>query len=99
MGRLSDDVERFLYTAWFENPALPVDDQDRTWPACFVVIASDSESAIEWADGLADDYAARNGSEVFLRSTVEPADSASGDIATLPVFSVGEDAIDEAIGW
>jgi hypothetical protein len=86
----------FEYVAWFCNPALPADDQDYEWPACFVVQARSAEAAEEWGDHLARSYATRC-SEIFLRSCLDLPVGAPD--RRLPVICVGEEASDRKIGW
>jgi hypothetical protein len=84
----------FDYVAWFRDPALPPEDQDYEWPACFIIDAQSPETAHEWGDRLARSYAPR-ARQVFRWSRVEPS---KGD-PRLPTVAVGEEASDQKIGW
>ncbi|HEV7919540.1 MAG TPA: hypothetical protein VGR02_01990 [Thermoanaerobaculia bacterium] len=87
---------RFLYTAWFRDLTAEPDDEDREWPACFIVEASDGAQAQAWGDQLAQAFSARRRTEQYLESQIEP--SADED-ASLPIVSVGCLADDSEIGW
>jgi hypothetical protein len=92
-------VMNFVYTAWFRNPALPPDDQDHEWPACFIIDAASASLAQAWGDHLAQGYA-RRGDEQFLSSAVELLEGSTlGDTGSLPRFAYGYDASDEEVGW
>jgi hypothetical protein len=84
----------FEYVVWFRSPALPTEDRDSEWPACFLVEAESPEAAREWGDRLARSRAAR-ASELFLSSRIEPS---TGD-QRLPTVRAGEEASDQLIGW
>ena len=84
----------FQYVAWFRDPALPQDDEDYEWPACFLVDGESSDAARAWGDRLAREYAPR-ANQLFLWSRVEPP---SRD-ASQPIVVVGEEASDRKIGW
>ncbi|HEY3545333.1 MAG TPA: hypothetical protein VGK17_04485 [Propionicimonas sp.] len=90
---------RILYTAWLTDPQLPPDDEDREWPACFIVVAADQESARQRGDHLAREYATSSG-QVFTRSAVEAVSpGADAEVDRLPVIRQGEEAPDEQVGW
>jgi hypothetical protein len=86
---------RHLYAAWFVNPRLPVDDQDREWVACIVIEADTPARAQAWGDVLAADRATRAG-EPFLSSSVDIVEESARE---LPVVRDGERADDDHIGW
>ena len=89
----------YMYTAWLCNPRLPTEDQDREWPACFLVVAVDGASAQRWGDFLALRWASRHG-EQFLWSKAEPvAQPVSDELQRLPIVPDGREATDEEIGW
>lgn len=89
----------FMYYAWFQDQRLPPDDQDHEWPACFIVEADSADEALAWGDHLAKSYSTRTSEYVFLRSGVEDAGTAGGDLASLPVVVAGYEATDSDIGW
>ena len=85
----------YQYVAWFRNRLALPDDQDREWPACFVVTAENELEALAWGDHLARDYSSRNADEEFLRSYL---DSHAWPDAE-PRVMAGEFVPDEVIGW
>lgn len=90
---------KYIYTVWFEDPSLPLNDQDREWPACFVIEAADAQEALAWGDHLASSYSSRS-RQPFLSSSVEPFDSADlPGKETLPSIAAGSGAADSEIGW
>ncbi len=96
-------MNRYLYTAWFRNPSLPVDDQDHEWPACMLIDAPSEPDAIAWGDRLARRHSDRSG-EVFLSSSLEPPIAADTGVPLtpddgLPLVVAGFDATDAEIGW
>lgn len=96
-------MNRYLYTAWFRSPSLPVDDQDYEWPACMLIDAPSESDAISWGDHLARRYSSRS-AEAFLSSSLEPAVNATSGIPLipgdgLPLVIAGVDATDTEIGW
>lgn len=89
----------YMYTAWLCNPRLPTEDQDREWPACFLVDAVDGASAQRWGDFFALRWASRHG-EPFLWSKAElVAQPVSDELQRLPIVPDGREATDEEIGW
>lgn len=88
----------FLYTVWFRDELAAADDQDREWPACFVVEARNASEAHAWGDHLARRFGSRRPSETFLHSEIE-AQEAAGASSQLPVVAVGYEATDAEIGW
>lgn len=92
-------LKKFVYCAWFRNLALPTDEQDSEWPACFIIEASTAEEALGWGDHLSKVFSDRRGTEIYLRSEVEDMSAAKGDLSLLPVVSVGYEASDSEIGW
>jgi hypothetical protein len=89
-------MPQFLYTAWFLDRTAAPDDEDREWPACFIVDAPDENQALQWGDQLASDFSARRGTEQFLTSSIEAPSDGSG---SLPIVPFGSMATDEEIGW
>lgn len=87
----------FEYVAWFEDPRMPENDEDREWPAVFIVVAPSRDAAHEWGDHLARGRAER-AKELFLRSSVEP-HLCHRDQHDLPTVTHGSEASDELIGW
>ena len=85
---------RYLYSAWFRDEALPSDDQDHEWVACFLIDASSPEEAQRAGDQLARDRAVR-AREPFLSSSVALPDGSEA----LPTVRAGDLASDEYIGW
>ncbi len=84
----------YLYSVWFRDDALPPDDQDHEWVACFLIEA-DSPGA---AQALGDELAlarARRAQEQFLWSSVALPTGAE----ELPLVKAGEAATDDHIGW
>ena len=88
-------MPRFLYTAWFRDDDALEDDQDREWPACFMIEAADEGRALAWGDHLAGGFAGRRPKH-FLQSHVETPEA---DASSLPVVEDGEEAGDQTIGW
>ena len=90
---------KFVYTVWFQDPRLPPGDQDREWPACFVVDGSSAASALAWGDRLAARHA-RSSGEQQLKSAVEALDTSDlPGVNALPIIMEGESPPDEVIGW
>ncbi len=85
----------FEYVVWFQDPSMPPDDENFEWPAVFVIVARNSEAALQWGDVLSKSYAART-DQVFLSSKVD--NDPSFD-SRLPRVSHGELATDQQIGW
>jgi hypothetical protein len=92
-------TNRFLYTAWFRNTAVGLDDQDCEWPACFIIEATSADMALSWGDRLAKSFSEKRTTELYLRSNVQDECFANGDTSTLPVVQFGCDASDVEIGW
>lgn len=92
---------RFVYTAWFRDKALPPDDPDHEWVACFFVDAETGGDAQAWGDHLARRRASRWPDEPFLSSEVLlPEDPMfTGMTLDLPVVTYGVDVRDRFIGW
>ncbi len=92
-------MTKYIYTAWFRNTALPADDPDYEWPACFVIDGSTESSATGWGDRLSRRYALERGYH-FLRSVTESLEhSILPGTSLLPVVRQGHDASDDEIGW
>lgn len=90
---------RYVYTVWFRDVSAAVDDQDREWPACFVVEADQGESARQWGDHLARNYALSRGCD-FISSEAELTDRSDlPGIEKLPLVQYGAEASDDEIGW
>lgn len=100
----------FEYVAWFEDTQSPVDDQEREWPAVFIVVAPDAGAAQTWGDELATNGPGARPGERFLWSSAEPHVCTDAVVpgghhacanysGTFPVVRVGEAATDEHIGW
>ena len=93
-------MPRFLYTAWFRDPATDPDDQDHEWPACMYVTADTLEAARNWGDVLAHRRPHRPPPLIFLHSTVEREHAEPAGVGhALPAIADGEDAADTMIGW
>jgi hypothetical protein len=90
-------MPRYLFTVWFRDELAADDDQDREWPACFVIDASSAQDALAWGNHLARSFSARRESESFLRSGVEERIEPAQD--TLPLVVAGHEAGDGEIGW
>lgn len=90
---------RYVYTVWLRDLALPEDDPDFEWPACFVIDGASQRSAQEWADNISQRYARVNNQRV-LRSMAEAMETSSlPGLDGLPVVREGDDVTDEEIGW
>lgn len=92
-------MERFLYIAWFRNLQASEDDQNREWPACFMVEASDIDEALCWGNHLALQFSIRHNTESFLWSSIEAEAEADSDTSKLPRVCTGETPSDDYIGW
>ena len=90
-------MPRYLYTACFRDELAADDDQDREWPACFVIGAPSAQEAHAWGDHLARSFSARRESEIFLSSEVE--EHTESEHGKLPFIVVGHEASDAEIGW
>jgi len=88
----------YVYTAWFRDELAVADDEDREWPACFVIEAPNAAEARTWGDHLAQAFSRRRGTETFVQSEVALQDTA-GALAKLPTIPVGHEATDAEIGW
>lgn len=80
---------------WFRDPALPDDDEDKEWPACFVVTAPTEERAIAWAAEVSADFARRSALE-RIRVSVDVAPWPPG---STPRVRADSPVSDEDIGW
>ncbi len=89
----------FIYCAWFRDAALPADDQDHEWPACFIIEASDGEVALRWGNHLAVAYARRSGTLSFFKGEVQDHCVSEGDLSGLPIIPEGYEPSDSEIGW
>ena len=90
---------RFIYCAWFRDAALPADDQDYEWPACFIIEASTGEGALRWGNHLAVAYALRSGTQRFMKGEVQDHFVSKVDLSSLPIISEECEASDVEIGW
>ena len=87
---------RYLYTAWFQDQLAQPADQDREWPACFVVEADTAEEARRCGNHLSLSFSRRRVTEKFLRSSVEVV---SQNLGALPLVLDGQEVSDEEVGW
>jgi hypothetical protein len=88
-----------MYSAWFCNSSLPVNDQDHEWVAMFLIDAKFPSQAQAWGDHLAKQFALRRVNETFVRSCVEDPAVYRHCIGNIPRVFDGEEASDEHIGW
>ena len=91
-------MARFEYSVWFKNRDADPTDQDYEWVACFMIDASTTTDAKDWGDLLSQDFAARNGSNEVMSSSVSAIDPGEAS-SKLPKVSFGERASDELIAW
>jgi hypothetical protein len=83
------------YVVWFADPTRLGSDEDREWPACFVVVSPTAARAKAWADDLSRAYAARNGLRM-IRSGFDPEPWPAGSV---PCVRVDSTVVDEDLGW
>lgn len=91
-------MAQFEYSVWFKDREAHPTDQDYEWVACFLINATTTKDAKDWGDLLSRDFAARNGSNEFLSSSVSPIDPDEAS-SELPKVKFGERVSDELIGW
>jgi hypothetical protein len=89
---------KLVYTVWFRDLAVPMDDPDHEWPACFVIEGENASGIEEWGNHLAQKYADSHGQQL-LASRVETPDAVGSRIDDLPTVFAGVDVGDDAIGW
>jgi len=91
---------RFLYTAWFRDPALTHDDALYEWSACILIDAASDRDAKEWGNYLAMQRVAQTRSLYLFTATLENADSwPKKKIQTVPRVKYGEQVSGQQIGW
>jgi len=92
-------MNRYVYTVWFRDLTLANFEEGYEWPACFLIEAPSPDDAHSWGDHLANSYTKRKQAELFLKSGIEEAGDAKGDLSTLPLVLVGKTATDAELGW
>ena len=89
----------YVYTVWFRDLTVPIDDPDYEWPACFIIEGKSEQSCKKWGDYLANKYSKGN-KNCFLNSEIERKDKSElTGIDDLPIINEYEEATDEKIGW
>ena len=87
----------FEFVVWFEDPRVPVEDEEHEWVAVYRVLAPSIELAARWGELVAEQWAADSGDRL-LWSTTAPV-SPDDDVATgVPTLSYGHDGTDVAFG-
>jgi hypothetical protein len=90
----------YEYVGWIRDNRLAEDDQDREWPAVFIVTALSATEAQAWGDHLSAGRFSPGDPEEFSHSVVRPAsDSTTPNLAEVPVIPYGYEASAAEIGW
>ena len=93
-------MEKYPYTVWFDDPALPVDDQDKEWCACFFIEAGSAEEAKHWGDLIAAAYVSEFGRLRVIRSNVDNSAAWLGlNNDATPTIRIGHLPSRNEIGW
>ncbi len=92
---LPANLDRHVFTVWFSDDSEEIEDEDREWPAVFVIVAESERRAREWGTILATDYAERRDLKIISTDVV----GATSSSLTLPAVRFGEQPTDELIGW
>jgi hypothetical protein len=93
----SETMQKYLYTVWFRDKSAAIEDQDREWPACFVIKAESSSDAKSWGDHLAKNYCIRHTNEEFLYSDALLA--SNSEVLSEIEIECGSEVDDYLIGW
>lgn len=93
---------RWIYSVWFRDVTLDLDEQDHEWVAMLEIQAETAALAKQWGDHLAQRRAKRDSATDFLRSEVlSPKDPlyVNATMRSIPSVSFGMEPTDTYLGW
>ena len=89
----------YVYTGWFRDNNVEVDDQDYEFPVCIIIKAQNDFMAKEWGDKIAKKYVGGNSNIEFFKSEISTTkDYKDCNLDRIPVFNYGYEPTDEEIG-